>query len=118
MPTTDRLREDINRGLTGDKVPYRDPAAAPLGTDDEAAGMPATSEEIEMAREGEIGGDASRGPAVTDERSRGYDGEPLQKTEPATPWPRGRRRNWRAGIMLLGAVVVMSVALSLWHAFS
>ncbi|WP_109109709.1 hypothetical protein [Azospirillum sp. TSO35-2] len=33
-----RLRADIDRGLTGDKVPATDPAAAPLGTDDEAAG--------------------------------------------------------------------------------
>ena len=118
MPTADRLREDINRGLTGDKVPFRDPAAAPLGTDDEAAGMPPTSEEIEMARAHEIGGDASRAPAVTDERSRGYDGEPVEPAKKPTPWPRGRRRNWRAAFMLLGAVVAMSVALSLWHAFS
>lgn len=33
-----RLRDAIDRGLTGDKVPATDPAAAPLGTDDEAAG--------------------------------------------------------------------------------
>jgi len=33
-----RMRADIDRGLTGDKVPATDPAAAPLGTDDEAAG--------------------------------------------------------------------------------
>ena len=116
MPTADRLREDINRGLTGDKVPFRDPAAAPLGTDDEAAGMPPTAEEVELARATEMGGDARRGPAVTDERSRGYDGERVAKAP--TPWPRGRRRNWRAVFMLLGAVVAMSAALSLWHAFS
>jgi hypothetical protein len=36
--TSDRLRADIDRGRTGDKVPMSDPAAAPLGTDDEAAG--------------------------------------------------------------------------------
>jgi len=40
------------------------------------------------------------------------------RTKPPTPWPRGRRRNWRAAFMLIGAVVAMSVALSLWHAFS
>ncbi|MGQ9367787.1 hypothetical protein [Azospirillum sp. ST 5-10] len=33
-----RLRAAIDRGETGDKVPNEDPAAAPLGTDDEAAG--------------------------------------------------------------------------------
>ncbi|WP_372398309.1 hypothetical protein ABMY26_16445 [Azospirillum sp. HJ39] len=33
-----RMRRDIEQGRTGDKVPATDPAAAPLGTDDEAAG--------------------------------------------------------------------------------
>lgn len=33
-----RLRHAIDSGNTGDKVNYPDPAAAPLGTDDEAAG--------------------------------------------------------------------------------
>lgn len=37
---TDQLRDDIDRGRTGDKVRFPDPAAAPLGTDDEAAGNP------------------------------------------------------------------------------
>lgn len=35
-----RLRADIDRGRTGDKVDWPDPAAAPLGTDDEAGGAP------------------------------------------------------------------------------
>jgi hypothetical protein len=33
-----QLRDDIDKGKTGDKVAWPDPAAAPLGTDDEAAG--------------------------------------------------------------------------------
>lgn len=33
-----RLKAAIDRGETGDKVAFPDPAAAPLGTDDEAAG--------------------------------------------------------------------------------
>jgi hypothetical protein len=32
-----RLREQIDSGLTGDKVDAPDPAMAPLGTDNEAA---------------------------------------------------------------------------------
>jgi hypothetical protein len=52
--TTDRLRHDIDSGHTGDKVSNSDPAAAPLGTDDEAAGNPASSEEIEKARQSEL----------------------------------------------------------------
>ena len=38
--TTEQLRHDIDRGRTGDKVDAIDPAAAPLGTDEEAAGTP------------------------------------------------------------------------------
>lgn len=34
-----QLRANIDAGLTGDKVDFPDPAAAPLGTDDEAAGV-------------------------------------------------------------------------------
>ncbi|MBB2972356.1 hypothetical protein [Mesorhizobium sp. RMAD-H1] len=39
-PTVDRMRKDIDRGETREKVPWPDPAAAPMGTDDEAAGAP------------------------------------------------------------------------------
>ena len=45
-----RLREDIDRGLTGDKVNSPDPAAAPLGTDEEAAGMRIPVDAVERAR--------------------------------------------------------------------
>ena len=48
-PTADRLRHDISRGKAGDKVDHPDPAAAPLGTDDEAAGKPPTLEERRIA---------------------------------------------------------------------
>lgn len=36
--TGERVRGAIDAGRTGDKIPYADPAAAPLGTDAEAAG--------------------------------------------------------------------------------
>ena len=44
------LRGQIDAGRGRDKVAYPDPAAAPLGTDDEAAGTPITEEQLEMAR--------------------------------------------------------------------
>ena len=47
--TTDRLRADIDRGRTGDKVGFSDPATAPLGTDDEAAGTPPSKAAIAAA---------------------------------------------------------------------
>jgi hypothetical protein len=37
LADTDRLREAIDKGETSDKVAVVDPAASPLGTDDEAA---------------------------------------------------------------------------------
>lgn len=47
---TDRLRHEIDSGRTGDKVAFHDPAAAPLGADDEAAGVSPTLEQVAQAR--------------------------------------------------------------------
>jgi hypothetical protein len=49
IPTADRMRHDISRGAAGDKVDHPDPAAAPLGTDDEAAGRPPSLNELRIA---------------------------------------------------------------------
>lgn len=48
--TSAQLKRDINSGLTGDKVNFFDPAAAPLGTDEEAGGASPTPEDIHEAR--------------------------------------------------------------------
>jgi hypothetical protein len=56
--TTEQLRDDIDRGRTGDKIDAPDPAVAPLGTDEEAAGTPpdpcvvAAARAIEVSRSG------------------------------------------------------------------
>ena len=60
-PTTAQLKGDIASGRTGDKVGVFDPALAPLGTDDEAAGAPPSREAISMARRQERGGPAGGG---------------------------------------------------------
>lgn len=52
--TVDRLRADIDAGRTGDKVAASDPAAAPLGADEEAAGTPLSPNEITLARQEEL----------------------------------------------------------------
>jgi hypothetical protein len=49
-PTSAQLKADIESGRTGDKNPVRDPALAPLGTDDEAAGLPPTPARTMLAR--------------------------------------------------------------------
>ncbi len=51
--TTEQLRHDIDQGRTGDKVRFPDPAAAPLGTDEEAAGTPIDPQVIARTREAE-----------------------------------------------------------------
>jgi hypothetical protein len=53
--TTARLRHEIDSGRCGDKVCWRDPAAAPLGTDDEAGGTPAAHNYVTDARSTEYG---------------------------------------------------------------
>jgi hypothetical protein len=54
-PTTAQLKEDIDRGAAGTKVAAPDPAAAPLGTDDEAAGTPPSAPAVLTAHREEIG---------------------------------------------------------------
>lgn len=44
-----RLRRRIDTGRTGDKVDHPDPAASPLGTDDEAAGRPPSESAVATA---------------------------------------------------------------------
>ena len=61
--TADQLRSDIDSGRAQDKVASSDPAAAPLGTDAEAAGRPPTVEEVELARQREVSGRAARAAA-------------------------------------------------------
>ena len=55
-----RLRADIDSGKTGDKSPGLDPAAAPLGTDDEAAGTPVPDDIAEGTRVRETRADGER----------------------------------------------------------
>jgi hypothetical protein len=46
--TAAQIRADIDSGATAEKIGFPDPAAAPLGTDDEAAGTPLSIEQISM----------------------------------------------------------------------
>ena len=48
--TMEQLRDDIDSGRNAEKVAVIDPAAAPLGADEEAAGTPVGAPEIELAR--------------------------------------------------------------------
>src|SRR5690606_41650162 len=48
-PTPEKLRHAIDRGATGGKVSFSDPAAVPLGTDEEAAGTPVPTHVVRLA---------------------------------------------------------------------
>lgn len=114
MPSTDRLRHEIDHGKAGSKAPFPDPAAAPLGTDDEAAGMPPTPEEVALASHHELGGDALRGPAVVDERARDYSGEMHVAEDLNAVRARKLRNRWRAILMLGGAALIFTLGLWLF----
>lgn len=64
-----QLRAAIDDGRARDKVAYPDPAAAPLGTDDEAAGTPPEPHRVEMAAKHEAVHDA--GPVAVTDPDRG-----------------------------------------------
>jgi len=71
MNIGDKTREAIDAGRSGDKVPFPDPAAAPLGTDAEAGGASAWQPRPAMARKTP----PLHGPAISDERGRRIDGD-------------------------------------------
>jgi hypothetical protein len=50
----EELRWAIDHGRAGDKVDYPDPAAAPLGTDDEAGGAAPSSAAVRQAMAAEL----------------------------------------------------------------
>jgi hypothetical protein len=54
IKTTEQLRIAIDQGHGGDKVDAGDPAAAPLGTDDEAGGTPNSAAQVRLAAAHEI----------------------------------------------------------------
>jgi hypothetical protein len=51
--TVEQLRADIDHGRTGDKIDWPDPAASPLGTDEEAAGTPIPRDVMDATRRAE-----------------------------------------------------------------
>jgi hypothetical protein len=92
----DRLRNDIDRGA-GDKAAFLDPAAAPLGTDDEASGYPPTQEQVDAAREQEVRRDVS------------------DRSKPSPGSLQGRGAGWRnAAIIVAGIALVALIGVAIW----
>ena len=100
-PTAAQLSADINSGRSGAKVAGFDPAAAPLGTDEEAGGHSPSPVEIAQARELE--------------NRAGVSGRGANASEPAmTPdgvvnrWPSALI--WAVGLVALLVVAVVIAA--------
>ncbi|MBZ9936978.1 hypothetical protein LB518_11785 [Mesorhizobium sp. BR1-1-16] len=74
--TADRLRHEIDSGSGSDKIAFPDPAASPLGTDDEAAGQPPGPEQVALAAQHELTRPAGAVPGAAEERSRGMSEQP------------------------------------------
>lgn len=82
--TAARLKDDIDSGRTTDKVAMFDPAASPLGTDDEAAGTPNSPARVAMAERTE--------------------GKPVEVRNPH------QRGGWAVYLLIAAAVAVGAVA--------
>lgn len=87
-PTSAMLKGDIDSGRTGDKVTHYDAGLSPLGTDDEAAGNPVSTERVAQARKAEAASPQVR--ASADVHGGG----------------RGARIAYVAGIVLIAVVLV------------
>ena len=74
--TSSMLRNEIDRGKSGDKVGYPDPAAAPLGTDAEAGGASPTEEEVDIAYDREIEGRPNSSEVASEPRPVSSDNSP------------------------------------------
>lgn len=103
--TPSQLRREIDAGEGRDKIAYPDPAAAPLGTDDEAAGTPVSDRQTWLAHQNEIA-----------ERS--------ERDSHALPEPRARHGRGdsaalrpRLGLLILG-LAVLAVILFVVAAFT
>lgn len=99
------IRGDIQKGLTGDKKPGFDPAAAPLETDSEAGGAPLGPEHVRVARQEQHPRDQSDRQDSTAEAMLPFEG-PIGKADKTYPW--------RTGLLVVAGIIVLAAA---WLAF-
>lgn len=88
-PNVSQLRDDIDSGRTGDKIAASDPAAAPLGTDDEAGGTPPDPQRVAAAQ--------------AQERAQGEAAEKPDALQGG--------RSWVTPAIVFGACLILIVAL-------
>jgi hypothetical protein len=90
--TTEQLRRSADEGGAGDKVRFPDPAAAPLGADDEAAGRPATADRVSLAAGHEVGAGSSENAPAANEN------------------PQTRRETWWIYLVVVAVVIGLVAA--------
>lgn len=104
--TSSRLRSDIDAGKGRDKIAYPDPAAAPLGTDDEAAGTPVTEMQAQCAHQNEI----------CDRSGQNMDGDKNNSLGPKSRAGQGRSDSKppkpRLGPLILGLALLVLILLA------
>lgn len=104
--TAEPLRTEIDRGRTGDKVAFPDPSAAPLGTDDEAAGTPSDGETLSNNSARHESGRTGNSPGATDEASRNFSGELVR--------PKGLPRKIAIIVLAISTLVAVFVGFLAW----
>ncbi len=92
---TGELRDDIDKGRTGDKVPWPDPATAPRDTGAEAAGHPTPRAEAEADRKRQ------------EEIAAGFDRQVDPMSAAETPARARMNRRFAAWLAVVLAVVVV-----------
>lgn len=99
----DPLREAIDRGESGDKVAVTDPAAAPLGTDDEAAGTPLTQAQVAQSLEAEVGNRPSD--------TYSHASAPVTSATPGAEEKPAHGGAWVVGALVLIAIILFAAVL-------
>jgi hypothetical protein len=85
-PTAQELEGAIDRGHTSNKAAFLDPAASPLGTDDEAARKPEPPPVIRTARRQELEDSAFALPSGRAPTRAGYRrARPAERARPVSP---------------------------------
>lgn len=101
---TAQLRAAIDRGATGSKVPFPDPAAAPLGTDEEAAGTPPASHVVQDVIQTETSNSAAHARSGRDANAAvGASGFPKDGLP------------WRSLLILAAVFAAMAITMIVWR---
>ncbi len=90
-----KLRGDIDKGRSGDKIGFPDPAAAPLGTDAEAGGASPSPAEVRTAHRHEVERRPAGPAAAREPRPISADGA-----------AQSRRRSWIAILAVVALALI------------